>query len=265
MITICDNSKQKDVIAYIGEDYPKCLYLYMDVIKYGCASDTTRTWMQIKDGKTLAVFLAYHTALHIYSKNNDFELQEICELVEKVNPSLVNATAETIKIIEPVLKEKGFQSEFGHISEWLGDDDVIEEDEVVMATENDIPEIARLLYEDKDIGASYFYEDLLMQIKDRLEQGYVRSYVIRKDQKPIAHVGTGAEMDGICTIAYTITSKDYRGKGLAGRLYKYACNKLRREGRRIFSVYYPESARLFHHKMGFVDVCEYGKLFRSVE
>jgi N-acetylglutamate synthase-like GNAT family acetyltransferase len=264
MISQCNNSQQEALLNYIGEDYPKCLYLYLDVIKYGCLSDTTRTWIQTRDGVITSVVLSYHTALHVFSRISDFDVTEICELVKVVKPTMVNATAETIRKIEPELSKLGFRSEFGHIGEWMGSADRIEDDEVSIAKEKDIPEVARLLYEDENIGASYIFEDLLKQMQDRINEGYVRSYVLHKNNEVAAHVGTGAEIKNVCTIAYSITSPKYRGQGLAGRLYNYSCSQLKSEGKRIFSVYYPESARVFHHKVGFVDICKCGKLYLNI-
>lgn len=265
MMTICDNKQQEDVLGYIGDDYPKCLYLYLDIIKYGCSSDSTQTWIQYTDGEITAVALAYHTALHIFSRNNDLDSKEFRDLVKEIKPTIVISTAKTIKVIEPALSEMGFLSEFGHVGEWIGATNSTECGEVVEAENKDIPEVAKMLYEDDDIGASYVYEDLLKQMQERLDQGFVRSYVIRKEGKPVAHVGTGAETQNVCTIAYTITSQNYRGQGLARRLYNQACSILKKEGKRIFSVYYPGSARAFHHKVGFVDVCECGKLYKVVK
>ena len=256
MIKPCNNNHQNDVLKYIGSDYPKCLYLYHDIIKYGCSSENTHTWIQRQDGNITAVVLSYHTAFHIFSRNNDFNADEIRELIKDIDPTIVIASAETNKILEPLLTEMGFIAEFGHVGEWVGSTNSIGDREVVVAENKDIPEVANMLYED---------EDLLRQMQERLEQGFVRSYVIRKEGRPIAHVGTGAETENACTIAYTITSSDFRGQGLAKRLYAQVCGILKKEGKRVFSVYYPESAYLFHHKVGFVDVCECGKLFKIVE
>lgn len=263
MITICIDGKKNDVIDYIGKDYPKCLYLYLDIIKYGCASEMTQTWIQSHNGKTTSVLLAYHTAVHIYSKDNNFDVEELVDLLNTINPTIINAKAETIMKIAPALKDQGFISEFGHIGEWIGDTHSFCDD-IVTADENDIPQIARLLYEDENIGASYIYDDLLNQIKERITEGFARSYVIRKADKVLAHVGTGAETDKICTIAYTITASEFRGQGLAKRLYNHVCSTLKDEGKRIFSVYYPENAHVFHHKVGFLDICEFGKLYKNV-
>lgn len=264
MLTRCTNCDQQTIINYIGDEYPKCLYLYLDLMKYGCWSDTTHTWIQRQDGDISSVILSYHTALHIYSRNNNFNSSEIHDLVKEVKPTIINAAAKTIKTLEPNLTKLKYITEFGHIGEWAGKASDIESTDIAEANEKDIPDIAQLLYEDKEIGASYTYEDLLKQMQERLEEGYVRSFVIRKNGKPVAHVGTGAEISDVCTIAYTITSPFYRGQGMAKKLYNHACGTLKKEGKRIFSVYYPESARSFHHKVGFIDVCEYGKLYKEV-
>lgn len=264
MISQCNNSQQEIFLDYIGEDYPKCLYLYLDAIKYGCSSDTTSTWMQTKDGEITAVVLAYHTALHVFSRNNDLDVTEICELVKEVKPTMVNAMAETIRKIEPVLSKLGFMSEFGHIGEWKGTPIVNSEIEVEEAVDSDIPQVATMLFEDEDIGASYTFDDLLNQMRERLKEGFVRSFVVRKEGKVIAHLGTGAEMDGLCTISYGITASECRGQGIASVIFSNVCNLMQKEGKRVFSIYYPENARKFHHKMGFVDICEYGKLFISI-
>lgn len=265
MIKECDNKEIDILLDYIGEDYPKCLYLYMDVIKYGCSSETTRTWIQKKNGEITAVILAYHTALHVFSRANNIDVSEILELVKEAKPSLVNAKVETIKLLEPILIKEGFVPEFGHIGEWKGTPIVDSDIKVEEAVDDDIPQVAQMLYDDEDIGASYTYEDLLNQMRERLKEGFVRSFVVRKDEKVIAHLGTGAEMDGLCTISYGITAPDCRGRGIASVIFSNVCNLMQNEGKRVFSVYYPENARKFHHKMGFVDICEYGKLFKNME
>lgn len=265
MIIDCNNRYENDIINYIGDHYPKCLYLYLDIIQYGCVSNTTRTWIQSNNGEITSVMLAYHTAIHIFSKDNKFDVVELAELLIKIKPTIINARSETIKKIEPVLKKQGFLSEFGYVGEWKGNTDKSQDMKIELANENDIPQIAKLLYEDEDIGPSYVYEDLVRQIKERLKEGFSHSYVIRKGEKVIAHVGTGAETDKVCTIAYAITAPEYRGMGLAKKLYYHACGLLKEEGKRVFSVYYPDNAHKFHHKVGFSDICEFGKLYKNVQ
>lgn len=266
MIVECDNSQVHAVLEYVGREYPKCLYLYIDMQKYGCSSAVTQTWKQTTGESIQSVMLAYHSALHIYSRKLDFDIAEIIGFITSKNPSIICAGTEIIKMLEPHLSDKGFVSEYGHIGRFTKYMPVNGSYNVMAARKEDIIEIAKLLYDDADIGASYTLDDLIKQIEERLSDNYVRSYVIKSnDGHVIAHLGTGAEIENICTISYVITAQNYRGKGLSSALFSYACRELESEGKEIYSVYYPEYSRQLHHKMGFEDCCEIGKLFRVIQ
>lgn len=264
MIVKCNNNKIQEIVDYIGKEYGKCLYLYIDLIKYGCNSEFTNVWKDVDGNRIRMVMLAYHSALHLYSQNLDFNVDEIVRFIRDMNPSIICASKPLIERIESSLSNDGYISEFGHIGKRTSSPQMKEKHQVELAKEEDVDQIARLLYEDDDIGASYTYDDLVAQINERLSQGFVRSFVIRQDNKIVAHLGTGAEIQNLCTINYVITDLDYRGKGLSSSLFSYACQQLESEGKEIFSVYYPENSRRLHHKMGFEDFCEFGKLYKNI-
>lgn len=265
MIIEVNNDQKTIILSYIGNSYYKCLYLYIDIQKYGCSSEMTKTWKQTANGEITSVMLAYHSALHIYSKRMEFDVKELKEFIINNNPSIVCACADLIKLLAPALLTNGYASEYGHIGKHTRIVHHQPNKNVSVATEKDIKEIAKLLYEDEDIGASYTLTDLVKQIKERLNDGFVRSYVIREDGHVVAHLGTGAETEKLCTISYVITAPEHRGKGLSSSLFTYACNKLTSEGKEIYSVYYPDNSRQLHHKMGFEDCCEFGKLYRNIQ
>lgn len=264
MIIRCNNSEQQEIIDYIGTDYGKCLYQYINLKKYGCESEYTKVWKVIDGGRLSMTMLAYHSALHLYARDLVFDEEEISNFIREKNPSIICAYRPLIERLKPFLSADGYESEYGHIGKKTQMIQVKEDVPVKLAKEGDIEQIAQLLYADDDIGASYSFEDLVGQIRERLSQGYVRSYVIRQNSKVIAHLGTGAEIDRLCTINYVITAPKYRGKGLSTSLFCHACKELELEGKEIFSVYYPENSRRLHHKMGFEDYCEFGKLFKTI-
>jgi len=264
MIIRCNNTQQQEIIDYIDIDYGKCLYLYVNLIKYGCESEYAEVWKVMDGSERNMVMLAYHSALHLYSRDLDFDEEEIANFIHEKNPSIICAYKPLIERLKPLLSADGYESEYGHIGKKMRMLQTEEGMPVELAQERDIEQIAQLLYADDDIGASYSFEDLLGQIRERLSQGYVRSFVIRKDDKVIAHLGTGAEIDRLCTINYVITAPEYRGKGLSTSLFYHACQELESEGKEIYSVYYPENSRRLHHKMGFEDYCEFGKLYKTI-
>lgn len=265
MIIKISNDYQSTVVDYIGEEYYKCLYLYIDIRQYGCSSEYTRTWIQENNEEITAVMLSYHSAMHVYSKELNLDVKELSEFILERNPSIICASAELIKLLEPMLCPNGFVSEFGHIGKFVHCMPTQVDCDIRLAENGDIYEIAKLLYEDDDIGSSYNLDDLIKQMEERISDGFVRSYVVKDNTHVVAHLGTGAEIKNLCTISYVITAPDYRGRGLSTSLFAYACKQLKLEGREIYSVYYPENSRRLHHKMGFIDCCEFGKLFRSVQ
>lgn len=265
MIKECDNQRRNEVLSYIGNDYYKCLYLYIDMQQYGCSSEFTKTWILENDGNTTAVMLAYHSALHVFSKELQFDVNELTKFIIQKNPSIICASAELIRLLEPLLCSNGFISEFGYIGKYVHSEPISMNCDIRLANKDDIYEIAQLLYEDEDIGSSYSLDDLVKQMKERIDSGFVRSYVIKDRGKVVAHLGTGAEIKKLCTICYVITAPQYRGRGLSSSLFSFACEKLAKEGREIYSVYYIENSRRLHHKMGFIDCCEFGKLYRNIQ
>ncbi len=265
MIIKCNNSEKKEITDYIGAEYSKCLYLYIDMQQYGCSSEFTRTWIQEENGEITTVMLSYHSAMHIYSKRLNFDVQELTEFLLEKNPSIICASAELIMLLEPQMSSNGFISEYGHIGRFVHCEPSSADCDIKLANKEDIKEIARLLYDDDDIGLSYTMEDLVKQIEERLESGFVRSYVIKQDNHVVAHLATGAEIAKLCTVCYGITDSNYRGRGYFRNLMVYLCSELGKEGKEIYSVYYMENARKQHHKVGFVDCCNFGKLFRNIQ
>ena len=265
MIKLCNNCHQDFIKEYVGKDYYKCLYLYIDMQQYGCSSEFTQTWMQESNGNTTAVMLAYHNAMHVYSKQLNFDVQELTEFLLERRPSIICASAEIIKMMEPNLTSNGFISEYGYIGKFIHCEPSSTNCEIRLANKEDINEIAKLLYDDDDIGSSYTMEDLIKQMEERIDGGFVRSYVIKQDNHVVAHLATGAEIDKLCTVCYGITDPNYRGRGYFKNLMVYLCSELGKEGKEIYSVYYMENARRQHHKVGFTDCCEFGKLYRNIQ
>jgi hypothetical protein len=231
------------------------------LVKYGAESPYSCLWIQVDKDVITAACLQYHTALHLFSKEKNIALDELINHIKTIAPSIICASSDFIRLLEPKLKIDGYIPEYGHVGKYVKTQIVSSNYTVMRATDDDVEAIANMLYEDDDIGASYTMVDLVKQIKERIQQGFVRSYIIKCGDEVVAHLGTGAELSNVCTISYVITSPKHRGKGLSTCLFQYACNELVKEGKDIFSVYYPENSRRLHHKMGFVDSCECGKLF----
>lgn len=70
-----DNISQ--VFEYIGDDYEKCLYMYIDFVKYGIENENFNIWIQYRDTEIICLVSQYYTGMQIYSKNYDLEALEL--------------------------------------------------------------------------------------------------------------------------------------------------------------------------------------------
>ncbi len=248
------------ILEYIGDDYSKCLYLYLDYIKYGVNNSNIKIWIQENENSCItSIILMYYTGMHIFSKNKDCDYNEIKELIIKENPSPICAEKDIIVALTNMGLD--YKQEYG----WVRVLDKIEFStdsfDVYKAKENDLEELTKLIYRDNDINNSYTFDDLYKQILARNKEKYGRNYIIKKDGIIVSHAGTGAENDKVSVLNYVMTDPLYRGQGLATKVVGKLCFDLIKEGKKIYLVNYTEESTRLYDKLGFKVCCEIGKLY----
>lgn len=79
---ICKKEDIKKVFDYIGEDYDKCAYLYIDLKKYGIEDENINVWYQKNnDGEIAVIALMYYNGMHVFSRQNVFDVDDLAEFV----------------------------------------------------------------------------------------------------------------------------------------------------------------------------------------
>ena len=265
MIVKCKQSDVEKLISYIDKDYSKCLYLYLNLKKYGLDSDIIDAFIQYKDDEISSVMLKYYSCMHIYSKNNDFDADEISDFLLGKKLTMLYCPASTAEKIMPAYSEKSNQSisiSKGWVAK-IASIDKAPKGLAVRAQDKDFEQIVRLIYDDEDIGRSYNYDELSKQLQERNKDGYSRNIVIKNNDLVIAHACTNAEYDDIAVVAELLVRKEYRRQGYASEIWRDICRDLLNEGKEVFSFYYSEESRSLHKKIGFDEVCEWGKIVIS--
>lgn len=264
MIRKVNENDFKTIDELIGDNYFKCLYLYMDYKEYGIKDSNIKIWVQ-EDGKSIyTVILKYYSGMHLFSNKIGYKIEEIIALINKENPTMICGEKKVVQNIEKNLKNPNYKSEYGWVRklEKLKSE---KEGEGIKANEDDFYTIAKLIYEDEDLGRSYKLEELASQMYQRYIDGYTRNYVIKKDNKVVSHVATGAEYENIAMVAYVVTDKEYRNQGLASKLLTYICKQLLKENKEIFLINYSNESSNLYDKIGFNISCEWGKLFVNLK
>lgn len=261
MIVKCQKNDEQIVESYIGKEYYKCLYLYMNLQRYGIGSQAIDVYMDKRENEIKAVYLFYFSCVHVYSKDNDFSVLELKELIKDHPTKMIYCEKNTAEYIgdDYSSSERPFTITYGWVAE-ITNVDKKHRETVQSASVTDFEQIVQMIYDDEDIGKSYNKNDLAKQLLQRSKEGYSRNYVIKKNDTVIAHACTNAEINGIAIVAELIVNKEYRGRGYALEIWRVICEKLLSEGKRVFSFYYSNESRSLHKKVGFHEICEWGKI-----
>lgn len=245
------------IFDYIGKDYGKCAYLYIDLKKYGFDNENVNVWYQGDDSVQALVF-QYYNGMHVYSRDQKFEPVEIADLIEERKPALVCGMRETIDSIKEYVK--GYEPEYGKVLR-LGKYTGIANEDVYMGTRDELKEVAELLATDEEMGKPYGFDLLYSQLLERFDDGFGRSWIRRDDKGIVSHCATYAELEDIAVISGGIVRIDKRGKGEYPGQLGAMCRDLYNEGKEVISYYYG-GAKTAHKKVGFEILGDWAKLIR---
>ena len=72
MIIQCKDEDIETVFDYIGEDYGKCLYIFIDLKKFGLDDENFDVWIQYsEEGSICAIISEYFGGIQIYSREEN--------------------------------------------------------------------------------------------------------------------------------------------------------------------------------------------------
>lgn len=259
-MTGCSIEQKQEILDYIGKDYGECLYLYVDLLKYGLDNENVHLWQQKnEDGNICLIMLQYYTGVHLYSKKGKFDVQDVvCEL-NRIKPSLICGMEKTIGQIKSYFTDYEIETGLvGHL-ERLND---YSTKECRKADIEELSELASVLAEDEALGKPYGYDLLYKQLCERYKEKFGRNFIYKKDGKIIATASTYAEMNKVAVISGVFVAPEWRGRGLSKKILSAVCKELCQQGFDVYSYYYIESAHRMHKAVGFSDLGNWAKLVR---
>lgn len=262
MIVKCGPKDENRILSYIGPDYPFCLYLYLNLKRYGLESERVEAYLQLEGEKITAVMLQYYSCLHLYARDNSFDAAELASFFLEKRCTMLYCRAETAERVYRALPEPlagRAEVTTGWVARILRLDK--EPKGIAQPAESaDFKQVAQLLSADAGIGKSYKFEDLERQLEERNREGYSRNLVIRQGDRVIAHACTNAELGRISVVAELIVREEFRNKGFASEILRDLCGKLLAEGKDVYSFYFVEEARALHRRIGFEEICRWAKV-----
>ena len=262
MIKNCKESDRQEVLNYIGDNYYKSLYLYLNFCKYSIDEGKIKVYIQYnKDNKEIiSILLIYGYTLHIFSNSVFFEENEIIELIKKENIKVVCSEKRIIDILNKFYNNKKDIVSYGNVWELKDINYPIDDCEKIEILNSDYEKLVDFLLQDSNKKLIYTKESLLKQLLDRKKTKYGRNYVIKNGDIIIAHAGTGAEIENIAVVNFVMTEVKERGKGLASQLVKKLCYDLVNEGKKCYLMTLHSEVEKLYERVGFSKVSSYGKI-----
>ena len=255
------NQNIERLIEYIGNNYDECLYLYLNLIKYGFSNPNIKVWIEEENDSISCIVLKYYTGMHVFSKDKNLNIEDVIDLIIKEQPTIICSEKRIIEELMPYLKTD-YNSEIGWVR-CMNKKYECNNEEVQIAKEKDLYECSELIMKDEDMSSSYTLDELYKQIKVRNVEKYGRNYMIKDNDKIIAHASTGAESEKVGVLTHVMVDFDYRGKGYATKVCSKLCNDLIDEGKSIYLINYTNESTRLYDKLGFTISCEFGKLYRK--
>lgn len=264
MITrLTAKSDVENVISYLREDVQNCLYIYIDLVRYGLTNPNMTVWTCGEKGTIDSVVMKYHDGFQIYSKETGRDINDILELMQEHHPERISGNEAIIRELEPTCKEQ-YKSTYGVIFRRTKEQlyAMPTEKKCEFADFTDIPEIVKLLLSEKEFGDYYTEEELVKQLEERYQTKMGRSLVIRESGKIVGHVATFAETDDIAIVSGSVIDKECRKKDyfytLSNEFYDQICRVEQKE-----AYFFSTSRRhITLFKKLFVLCASYGKLVK---
>lgn len=261
MIFSCSEAEKQQILHYIGKDYGKCLYIYIDLCKYRLEGNPNfYAWVQRDSEQNItAVITEYYKGIQVYSRDVDLDAREIAEFLSGKRPHIILGMKESIDKIREFMP--GYEEELGTVGQ-VTKVSYPAFPEVYSAQLDEIEEIARLIAKDEGIGKPYGFDSLFQQYMERKKENFGRNYILRDDQTKeiVCHAGTYAELPDLAVVGGVMTAPKYRGKGFSKGTLAALCRDLLQEGKDVFSFYYIPSALKMHTGVGFQKLGTWAKL-----
>lgn len=250
------------ILTYLKRHVSDCLYMYIDIAKYGLDNPNMKVWFDADTRGIKLVVMKYYTSISVYTDVAEWDADFVADLIRQESVGSVTGKKELIEKLFERCKSD-YNVSYGAVYKFekhheFDCDELIEE-----ATLEDTIEIAKLITQDEDIGGYYEVTNLADQLAERMRTNMGRSYIIREDGRIVAHIASYAEFDKLATTSGLIVDHAARSGAVYGSvLESYLVKRLKEDGFEIYTFVTARMRKRLLSALGNQCVGEYGKLAR---
>ena len=248
LITVNENTIP-DVKEYIADQYCQCIYLYMNLCRYGASNPWVNTYTDSIAAKIDAVYMMYYDCLHFFSRDRDYPPMRLLEMIDKWKPNTVFMPQDWSCALAEDMDTRGYHRT---------DMDVVCADSPLpgntfatrAAEKTDLKQLAGFMMQDHAYAKIYKEDLLYRQLLERFEDGFGRFHLMECDGRIAAAYGTNAETDTMAVMGGLLTAPEYRRRGYGRNLIVSVWNEIIREGKTGFALIEDPGSRRLHLSLG---------------
>lgn len=254
------NERLQEVLSYMEDDLPNCLYLYGDIVCYGLKDPNVTVWYE-EDVKGInVVIMQYFSAAHVYSKEDNFDTESVVKKLREINVTRISSKKSIVEMLLPQLEDK-YGAEYGGVFKLTNYREIKSPVKIEKAGVEDAEAIAELLVTNEVYSHSYRKDELQKEIADRIERKVGRSYIIRDNERIVGHDGVSLETAQFAIEGLALVHDDFRNTLYGAFLDSYMVNDLGKEGKDLYCMIVEGRRMDGFIRMGNEVKAHYGKLF----
>lgn len=250
------------ILMYLKRNVANCLYMYIDIAKYGLDNPNMKVWVDSNNNGITLVVMKYHQSISAFTNAAEWDVEGVAKLIEDEKVLSVTVPKAMSEKLYP-LCENNYSETLGSVFEFTNFRDLEFDGEIEVPTNDDAIEIATLIAADDSIGTYYEIQNLADQLIERWETNMGRSFIIRVDGKIVAHVGSYAEFDGLASTNGLIVHPDHRSSVYGAVLERHLLYDLLKDGFKVYTFITKRLRYKLMVAMGNEVVGEYARYVRE--
>lgn len=230
-------SDRERVFRYIGEDFSRCLRLYLHYQQYAYQNENVRVWIAEDEYDELTgIFLLCCDCLHIYSRAGKRAAAEAAHLIAEVHPRSMYTTPEFYEECQNIFKDELAKT---YVPRSLAAVEKIKTfhriEGVRTAEEEELGEVAEFLLTDPVCLSRCPSADRLeKQLKNRKQTGYGETFVAKENGKIFYTASIIAQNKRFAIESLVLLAPEYRGRGMEESAIAAGANLTIEKGKRCF-------------------------------
>ena len=251
------------VLEYIKPHKGECIYMYIDLIIYGIEEPFIDLWYEKDVNGVCFVVMRYHSSLQIYSHNNSVDYSALMQIVKTYHIKIINGKVSLLSNLQNSLSSYTLKSGWMFRGKMKKELFIDEHVLVELAVPEDAEEIATLMCSSEQWSNTYNVKDLALQLKERMESGMGRSFIIKDNNKIVAHDATFAETPDLVMASGLIVKEEYVDRMYAAILGAAMDRIFLAEGKEKFFHISDKRRMRMYQLIGHELIAETGKLIKK--